>query len=92
MPALLKLQGVLEQENYVFLFASDQTVKKISAFKEARGFDFKYIKYNGTYAEQKINALPVTLIYNEAGEQVLRFDGAMEWSTPELIDQLKNLD
>tara|TARA_R110002153_G_scaffold40248_1_gene115256 strand:- start:1838 stop:2380 length:543 start_codon:yes stop_codon:yes gene_type:complete len=91
MPALLKLQGVLEQENYVFLFASDQTVKKISAFKEARGFDFKYIKYNGTYAEQKINALPVTLIYNEAGEQVSRFDGGMTWDSPEMIEQLRKI-
>ena len=91
MPALLKLQGILEEENYVFLFASDQTVKKIVAFKEARGFDFKYIKYNGAYAEQRINALPVTLVYNEVGEQVLRFDGGMAWDSPEMIEQLRKI-
>ena len=91
MPALLKLQGILEQENYVFLFASDQSLKKISDFKEARGFDFKYIKYNGVYAEQKISALPVTLIYNEAGEQVSRFDGGMTWDSPEMIEQLRKI-
>ena len=91
MPALLKLQSILEQENYVFLFASDQSVKKIAAFKEARGFDFKYIKYNGAYAEQRINALPVTLIYNEAGEQVSRFDGGMAWDSPEIIEQLRKI-
>ncbi|TLP81439.1 TlpA family protein disulfide reductase [Maribacter sp. ACAM166] len=91
MPDLLKLQTVLEQENYVFLFASDQSVKKIQAFKTARGFDFKFIKYNGTYPEQQISALPVTLIYNEAGEQVSRFDGGMSWDTPEMIEQLKNI-
>jgi thiol-disulfide isomerase/thioredoxin len=92
MPDLLKLQDILTAENYVFLLASDESVKKIEKFKEARGFDFNFIKYNGGYAELDINALPVTFIYNEAGERVLRFDGAMEWSTPELIDQLKNLD
>lgn len=91
MPALLKLQGSLAQENYVFLFASDQSVKQIKDFKIARGFDFKYIKYNGIYVEQQINALPVTLIYNEAGEQVSRFDGGMQWDSPEMIDQLKKL-
>ncbi len=91
MPALLKVQRILEKENYVFLFASDQTLKKIIAFKEARGFDFKYIKYNGAYTEQKISALPVTLIYNEAGEQVLRFDGGMDWDSPEMIEQLRKI-
>ena len=91
MPDLLKLQGILEEENYVFLFASDQSLKKIVAFKEARGFDFKYIKYNGAYAEQKINALPVTLVYNEAGEQVSRFDGGMTWDSPEMIEKLRKI-
>ena len=91
MPDLLKLQDSLAQENYVFLFASDQSLKKISDFKEARGFDFKYIKYNGAYAQQKINALPVTLVYNEAGEQVSRFDGGMAWDSPEMIEKLRKI-
>lgn len=91
MPDLLKLQAVLEEENYVFLLASDQSVKKIQNFKTARGFDFKFIKYNGAYSEQKISALPVTIIYNEVGEQVARFDGGMSWNTPEIIKQLKSL-
>ncbi|WP_027076094.1 TlpA family protein disulfide reductase [Maribacter antarcticus] len=92
MPDLLKLQAILEQENYVFLLASDESVEKIKTFKAARGFDFKFITYNGTYGAQQINALPVTFIYNEIGEQVFRFDGAMDWNTPELIEQLKILD
>lgn len=91
MPALLKLQNILEEENYVFLFASDQSVKKIEQFKSARGFDFEYIKYNGILAEQQISALPVTFIYNEAGEQVSRFDGGMSWDSPEMIEQLKQI-
>lgn len=91
MPDLLELQTSLEKENYVFLLASDQSVKKIQDFKTKRGFDFTFIKYNGTYPEQQISALPVTLIYNEAGEQVKRFDGGMSWNTPEMIEQLKNI-
>ena len=91
MPDLLALQTVLEKENYVFLFASDQSLKKIQDFKDARGFDLKFIKYNGTYPQQSISALPVTLIYNEASEQVKRFDGGMSWNTPEMIEQLKNI-
>ncbi|MFT5736257.1 MAG: thiol-disulfide isomerase/thioredoxin [Maribacter sp.] len=92
MPDLLKLQATLLAENYIFLLASDESVEKIKTFKAARGFDFKFITYNGTNAAQQINALPVTFIYNEVGAQVFRFDGAMDWNTQELIEKLKNLD
>ena len=34
MPDLLKLQDMLTAENYVFLLASDESVKKIEKFKE----------------------------------------------------------
>ncbi|WP_405382323.1 TlpA family protein disulfide reductase [Maribacter sp. LLG6340-A2] len=91
MPDLLELQTVLEKENYVFLLASDQSMEKIKKFKMDKGFDFKFVKYNGSYAEQDISALPVTFIYNEVGEQVARFDGGKPWNTPEMVEQLKNL-
>lgn len=91
MPDLLELQEILATENYVLVLASDESTKKIENFKQKRGFDFNFIKYNGTYAELNIDALPVSFVYNEAGEEVLRFDGAMEWTTPELLEQLKNI-
>lgn len=91
MPDLLLLKDHLEKENFIFLLASDQSVKKIRDFKSDRGFDFQFIKFNGAYVEQKIHALPVTLVFNEVGEQVARFDGATSWNTPEIIEQLKNI-
>lgn len=92
MPDLLKLQAILIEENYIFLLASDESIKKIEQFKLDREFDFRFIKYNGTYGALDINALPVTFIYNEVGEQVFRFDGAMNWNTEEVINKLKNLN
>jgi peroxiredoxin len=89
MPDMEKAQTILEQENYVFLFASDQSVKKILAFKEARGFQLDFIKFNGVYAEENMSALPATFIYNEVGEQVLRFDGGLKWDSPEMIEKLR---
>ncbi len=88
MPAIERLQTVLEKENYIFLLASDQDVKKISKFKAARDFDFKYVKFNGNLGDQQITALPVTIIYNEVGEPVERFDGSEVWDTPEMIQKL----
>ncbi len=91
MPDLLELQAILADENYIFLLASDESVQKIKEFKNTRGYNFEFIKYNGTHAEQQIYALPVTLIFNEAGEQVLRFDGAMPWVSTEMIKKIKKL-
>jgi len=89
MPDMEKAQAILENENYVFLFASDQSVVKIEKFKEARGFNLNFIKFNGVYANKGVSALPATFIYNEVGEQVLRFDGGLKWDSPEMIEKLR---
>lgn len=89
MPDMEKAQTILEQDNYVFLFASDQSINKIIKFKEARKFQLDFIKFNGVYAEENVSALPATFIYNEVGEQVLRFDGGLKWDSPEMIEKLR---
>lgn len=91
MPALGRLELALANEGYVFLYASDESLEKINAFKKAKGFDLHFIKFNGNLAEQQINALPATFIYDADGQQVARFDGAMAWDSPEMIEQLKSL-
>lgn len=89
MPSLLKAQAILGKEGYIFRLASDQSLEKIKAFDEKKKFDFVYLKFNGSLAEQQISALPATLIYNALGEQVDRIDGATDWESPEIIERLK---
>lgn len=89
MPALLRAQEELAPANYVFLLASDQTLEKISAFKEKKGFDFNYLKFNGSLADMKVEALPATFIYNEEGLFRNRIDGATEWDSPKILDKLR---
>lgn len=89
MPSLLRSQAILEKENYIFLLASDQTLEEIKDFKEKRNFDFKYIKYNGSWAEEQINSLPTTYIYNEEGEKVEKIIGGVVWDSPEVLQKLK---
>ncbi len=91
MPAMARAQELLKDENYVFLFASDQSVEKIKAFKEKRKFGLDFIKFNGNYGDLQITALPVTLLYNEAGVQVNRIEGGVEWDASEMIEMLKLL-
>lgn len=92
MPSLLKAQEKLIAANYVFLLVSDQSVKKIKAFKEKKGFDFKFLKFNGAMADFEISALPATFIYNEEGEMKQRIDGANNWNSPEIINHLKAIE
>jgi thiol-disulfide isomerase/thioredoxin len=91
MPALGRLESVLSKEGYVFLLASDESLEKIRAFKDAWGVELAFIKFNGNLTEQQINALPATFVYDTDGRQLARFDGAMAWDSPEMIEQLKSL-
>lgn len=92
MPSLLKSKTILEKENYVFLLATDQSTEKIKSFIERKNFDFNYIRLTGSFAQLKIQALPVTFIYNEKGEKVDEISGAIAWDSPEIIERLKNID
>ena len=92
MPSLLKAQEVLGKEDYVFLLATDQSVKIINAFKVRKGFEFTYVRYTGAFADLGINALPKTFIYNKNGDKVDEISGAIVWDSPEIIEQLKNID
>ena len=91
MPSMLHSQEILEKENYVFLLASNEETEKVKKFIDKKKYDFKFIKYKGTLAQQKIYALPTTFIYNEEGEKVETITGAVEWDSEEMIEKLKNL-
>lgn len=91
MPSLLKAQEILEKENYVFLLATDQSIKIINSFKAKKGFEFTYIRYTGAFAELGIKALPKTFLYNVQGEKVDEISGAIEWDSPGIIERLKSV-
>jgi len=92
MPSLLKAQEVLGKEDYVFLLATDQSIKIINSFKVRKGFEFTYVRYTGTFADLGISALPKTFVYNKNGDKVDEISGAIEWDSPEIIEKLKNID
>jgi len=90
MPSMQRSQAILKKENYIFLLASDQPLTVIKAFQIKRGFNLKFIKYNGSWAEREITSLPTTYIYNEAGEKVEKIVGGVVWDSPEVIEKLKD--
>ncbi|NKI26626.1 redoxin domain-containing protein [Arenibacter sp. 6A1] len=91
MPALARAMAILEKENYVFLLASDQSTKKIKAFKANSPLDLPFIKFNGALSKLQIYALPTTFIYNEKGEKASEITGVVSWDSPEMIQKLKSI-
>lgn len=91
MPSMLKLQEILENENYIFLLASDEPVEKIQKFIAKTNFKFNFIKFTGSLTQQHIYALPTTFVYNENGNKVDEIVGAVEWDSEEIIEKLKNI-
>jgi len=91
MPSMEIAQQKLASENYVFLFATTDKVNKINSFKEKHSYPFKFIQYKESLDKLDIYALPVTFIYNTDGKMVKRIDGATEWDTEEVLNQLKEI-
>jgi len=89
MPAMARAEAILKENAYVFLFASDQDLEKIKAFRDRHKFGITFLKYHGEYADLQITALPVSLIFNQEGEQVERLVGGAIWDSPEMLQKLK---
>jgi len=91
MPSLERCKTLLEKDNFVFLLASNEPLKKIKSFKETTNFNLNFIKYTGTLSQLKINVLPTTFVFDEKGNNVYKTIGATDWSSSEMILKLKNL-
>jgi thiol-disulfide isomerase/thioredoxin len=91
MPSLLKAQELLKDENYIFLLVSDESIKKISRFKNRKKFNFTYLKSSVSLGSMGIYSLPTTYIFNEKGEKVKKMVGAVDWNSNRMIKKLKSL-
>jgi len=89
MPSMARAQEALENENYVFLFATTDNLETIHQFKKKTNYPFHFIQFKGTLDKLNIHALPATFIYNTKGKKVKRIDGATDWASEELLNQLR---
>ena len=91
MPSLLKAQELLKDENYIFLLVSDESIQKISRFKNRKKFNFTYLKSSVSLGSIGIYSLPTTYIFNEKGEKVKKIVGAVDCNSNRMIKKLKSL-
>lgn len=95
MPALNRLDRLLKQNNVIVIALSlDQDKKAAQQFLEERelrrvilGFDTEM----KSLTSLKLENLPTTLIIGTSGQELARIPGIIDWSSPEIINGLKQL-
>lgn len=90
MPDLKMLSETLAKEDYVFLFASDESLEKISKFAEKQNLGIKFVHLNKDLQNDlKIQSLPTSFIYDSNGVRKKRITGSMKnWNAPKMVENL----
>ena len=91
MPGIKKAEEILEEYGYTFLLVSDETLDKISEFKNVWNFDFNFLKSTKSFETLGVYAMPTSYIFDENGKIVETIVGAVEWDSKEMIEKLKML-
>ena len=91
MPTIKRAEEILEDYGYIFLLVSDETISRISKFKNDRNFDFNFLKSIESYETLGIYSMPTSYIFDENGKIIETIVGAIEWDSEEMINKLKIL-
>ena len=91
MPSMKRAEKILKDYGYTFLLVSDETISKISNFKNETNFDFNFLKSNKSFETIGVYAMPTSYVFDENGKIVETFVGVIEWDSEEIINKLKML-
>jgi thioredoxin-related protein len=91
MPGLKRAEEILENHNYTFLLVSDETISKISTFKNNKKFDFNFLKSVESNEMLGIYSLPTSYIFDENGKKIETIVGTITWDSEQIINKLKIL-
>ena len=91
MPSIKRAEKILEDYGYTFLLVSDETITKISKFKNERNFDFNFLKSSKSFETLGVYSMPTSYIFDENGKIIETIVGAIEWDSEEMITKLKML-
>lgn len=91
IPSIQRASEALEEEGFVFLFASDESVETIRDFLDEHEFEGNFIKLNAFFAAHGVEAVPSSTLYDEQGNPLETWLGAYEWDSPEMLEELRSL-
>ena len=91
MPSMKRAEEILEEYGYTFLLVSDETISKISSFKNEWNFDLNFLKSTKSFESLGVYAMPTSYIFDANGQLIETIVGAIEWDSEEIINKLKML-
>ena len=91
MPSMKRAEEILKEYGYTFLLVSDETISKISSFKNEWNFDLNYLKSTKSFESLGVYAMPTSYIFDANGQLIETIVGAIEWDSEEMINKLKML-
>ena len=91
MPSMKRAEEILKNHGYTFFLVSDETISKISNFKNEMNLDFNFLKSNKSFETIGVYAMPTSYVFDENGKIVETFVGVIEWDSEEIINKLKML-
>jgi thiol-disulfide isomerase/thioredoxin len=90
MPSIQKAMKILENDNVIFLFASDEEADLIEEFKNKHDYRFNYVRVENM-EELNIMVLPTTFIFNPDGKLVFSEMGFRKWDDKKNLDLVLNI-
>ena len=87
MPSIQKAMEILKEEDIVFLFATNDDLAAVKAFKNENEYDFEYVQVKNPEALE-IESLPTTLIYDSEGALRFSESGYRKWDKKRSVDQI----
>ena len=91
MPSIKRAEKILKDYGYTFLLVSDETISKISKFKNEKNFDFNFLRSSKPFETLGVYSMPTSYIFDENGKIIETIVGAIEWDSKEMINKLKML-
>jgi len=85
MPSINETQNILQNENIIFLMASNESPEQIEEFTNTRDYKFNYVRIENS-EEMNVQALPTTFIFNNKGDLVFSETGSRKWNEKNNID------
>jgi len=79
MPSIKEMQNILQNENIIFLMASNESSEQIEEFTNTRDYKFNFVRIENS-EEMNVQALPTTFIFNKKGELVFSETGFRKWN------------
>jgi peroxiredoxin len=70
---------------------TDESIEKISQFKENTGYTFRFLKLKKNFQDINIYSIPVTYIVNEKLEVVEEHLGYIDWTDASTLNHIKSL-